>query len=402
MPVGQDSDDQCLLRAVSVAGSDRLGVAVSGGGDSMALLHLMHRAGGVIEAVTVNHGLRTEAAAEAAGVAQYCQNLNIPHTILHWSGPAATGNLMDQARRARLSLMADWARGRGIGHIVLGHTADDQAETLLMGLARKAGLEGLSGMRTVWDQHGMAWSRPLLAHGRQELRDYLRRHGVAWVDDPTNEDSSFTRVKARNVLKLLAPLGITAGTLAAVVGNLDAARQAMAWSLAREAGRIVTEREGALWITLQGLQMLPPDLQRSLMIAALRWISTADYPPREAAMQRLQQAIGAGRDATLWGCRLRILNGSVLITREPRAVSNGTPWDSRWQIVGPPGDIRALGPTGLRQIKDWRATCLPRAVLEVTPAIWAGDTLIAAPSAGFGAAATATVQPTFGSFLLSH
>ncbi len=368
----------------------------------MALLHLMHRAGHRIEAVTVNHGLRPEAAAEAASVALYCESQNIPHTTLHWSGPFPSGNLMDQARRARLSLMADWARSRGIGHIMLGHTADDQAETLLMGLARKAGLDGLSGMRPMWSQHGVAWSRPLLTQGRQALRDYLRRQGVVWVDDPTNDDDAYTRVKARRVVKALIPLGIGSAGLAATAANLDAARQALIWALGREAARIVTETAGALWIGRAGLQDLPPDMQRRLLIAALRWTSGADYAPREAALQRLQQAIAAGRDATLWGCRSRCVNDAVLIVREPRAVAGGVPWDGRWHVTGPAGDIRALGAAGLRQIKDWRACGLPRAVLEVTPAIWAADSLIAAPLAGFGPPATATVQPSFGSFLLSH
>ena len=287
----------------------------------MALLHLMHRAGHRVQAVTVNHGLRPEAAAEAASVARFCESLNIPHTTLHWSGPGPTGNLMDQARRARLSLMADWARGRGIGHIVLGHTADDQAETLLMGLARKAGLDGLSGMRAGWTQNGIAWSRPLLAHGRQALRDYLRRQGVGWVDDPTNDDDAYTRVKARRALAELGPLGITAAALAAVAEHLDSSRQALSWALASASGRIVTERAGALWIDRVGLQGLPPDLQRRLLIAAVLWISGADYAPRDAAIQRLQQAIAAGRDATLWGCRLRCVNDTALISREARAVT---------------------------------------------------------------------------------
>ncbi len=401
MPVGQDGDESLLRAVTGFDPSAKIGVAVSGGGDSMALLHLMHRAGWPIEAVTVNHGLRAEAAAEATSVARFCQSLNIPHTILHWSGPDLTGNLMDQARRARLSLMADWARGRGIEHIVLGHTADDQAETLLMGLARKAGLDGLSGMRPVWSQHGVTWSRPLLAHGRQALRAYLGSQSITWVDDPTNDDDAYTRVKARRALKPLAALGITTAALAAVVGHLESSRQALSWALATAAGGVVTERAGALRIDRHGLHDLPQDLQRRLLIAAVLWISRADYAPRDAAIQRLQQAIVAGRAATLWGCRLRCDDHAALITREPRAVVDGQPWDNRWHVTGPSGEIRALG-TGLGQIKDWRATGLPRAVLEVTPAIWTGDTVIAAPLAGFGATATATVQPTFGSFLLSH
>ena len=173
----------------------RIGIAVSGGGDSMALLHLMHRraveGGPPVAAVTVDHGLRPESAAEAAGVAAFCAARGIPHQTLRWQGPSETGNLMDQARRARLRLIAAWAQGAGgpgIGHVVLGHTADDQAESFLMNLGRAAGIDGLSGMRPAWHEQGIHWARPLLGHSRAALRDYLRRHGLPWVDDPSNDN----------------------------------------------------------------------------------------------------------------------------------------------------------------------------------------------------------------------
>ncbi len=132
---------------------------------------------------------------------------------------------MDAARRARIGLIRDWALSRGIGVVVLGHTREDVAETLLMGLARKAGIAGLLGMRAAWDERGLRVVRPLLQAGGRELRDWLRDRGIPWVDDPTNENDRFTRVRARKVLAALAPLGISAEGLAEVAGNLAQRRR---------------------------------------------------------------------------------------------------------------------------------------------------------------------------------
>ncbi|MGL4319255.1 MAG: tRNA lysidine(34) synthetase TilS, partial [Paracoccaceae bacterium] len=225
-PLDQGKDAGLLLSAQYAfppEGFNKVGVAVSGGGDSIALLHLMHRiaphAGWDVQAVTVDHALRHESAREAAGVSDYCATLGIPHSTLHWDHGVIAGNVMDAARQARKRLIGDWARGLGISHIAMGHTADDQAETFLMGLARASGLNGLSGMRRVWREHGVMWGRPVLGHSRAELRSYLRRHGIAWVDDPTNDDDSFTRIKARKALVALAPLGITVKGLTTTVNN---------------------------------------------------------------------------------------------------------------------------------------------------------------------------------------
>ena len=127
-----------------------LGVAVSGGGDSVALLCLMADWAAPREvrlaAATVDHGLRPEAAAEAAGVAALCGRLGLAHATLRWEGWDGRGNLMDAARRARRRLLADWAAEQGLAAVALAHTRDDQAETVLMRLARGAGVDGLSAM----------------------------------------------------------------------------------------------------------------------------------------------------------------------------------------------------------------------------------------------------------------
>jgi tRNA(Ile)-lysidine synthase len=370
-----------------------IGVALSGGGDSTALLHLCLAAGLRVEAVTVDHRLRPESAAEAAAVAASCGALAVPHAVLAWEHGAISGNLMDAARRARIGLIRDWALSRGIGIVVLGHTRDDVAETVLMGLARAAGLAGLSGMRAEWEDSGLRFLRPLLEAGREELRDWLRGRGIAWVEDPTNENDRFTRVKARKALVALAGLGITAERLAEVAGNLARAQEALAVQVAG-AERWIAERAGALRFDA-GFWAEPGEVQRQVVVAAVLWLSGADYAPRAAEVERLSAALRTGADATLAGCRAR----KGWLMREPRALGGpvrvGGLWDGRWRVDGPAGEVRALGEQGLRQVPDWRDTGLPREVLMVTPAVWDGDRLLAAPLAGLSADWTARLDRGF-------
>lgn len=358
-----------------------IGIALSGGGDSTALLHLALRAGFRVRAVTVDHGLRPESAAEAAAVGRDCTALGVAHEVRVWTHGEIQGNLMDAARRARMALIADWARGAGIAHVALGHTRDDQAETFLMGLARQAGIAGLSGMRRIWAEQGVTFHRPLLDAGRAELRDWLSAQGIAWIDDPTNENNRFQRVRARAVLAALAPLGITAEGLAGVAGHLAQVQAALAVQVRAAAAHLRVEA-GALQVGL-GLWEEPEEVQRQVLVAALRWLNGADYAPRAADLARFACAMRAGRAATLAG--VRFTRG--WLCREARVlgrpVAVGEVWDGRWQVTGPEGEVRSLGGEGLRQVPGWRATGLPREVLAVTPAVWRGDVLHSAPLAGW-------------------
>ncbi|WP_149141062.1 tRNA lysidine(34) synthetase TilS [Gemmobacter caeruleus] len=413
------SDDALLDRVAQAIAKARpdpaaplpLGVAVSGGGDSVALLHLLHRlpprAGLALHVVTVDHGLRPESAAEAAGVAAFCAGLGLPHVTLQWHGPAPTGNLMDQARRARATLIADWARARGLYDVALGHTADDDAESFLMNLGRAAGLEGLSGMRPQWQDQGIRWHRPLLGVTRAELRAWLRRQGIGWIDDPGNDNDRFTRVKARRALAALAPLGITVDRLADSIAHLAAAR-GVVQAATHRAADCLTESAGALSVARADWVALPAELRRRLLVAMTLWMGGGGYPPRAAQVARLDLALDQGRDATLAGLRFRPRAGRIAITREARAamgpVAPGGIWDHRWQVTGPfaPGQtIAALGASGLAQCADWRAHG-PREALIVTPAVWQGARLIAAPLARPDPLWQAQLRPDFGMFILAH
>ncbi|MDH2325262.1 tRNA lysidine(34) synthetase TilS [Cereibacter sp. SYSU M97828] len=370
-----------------------LGLAVSGGGDSMALLSLASALR--CHAVTVDHGLRAESRAEAEAVARHCAAIGIPHDILRWQWDG-TGNLQDAARRGRYALIAEWAQARGIGVVALGHTQDDVAETFLMRLARGAGLDGLSAMRGAWFDR-IDWRRPLLGISRAALRDHLTAKGIAWIEDPSNDDPRFERVRARQAMAHL-PLGLTAERLAEVAGHLsdaraalDAAMLAAARSHARiEGGDVVIDPD------------LPPEILRRLVLHAMAWVAPSDYGPRGEALLRALTA----KTATLHGCVLT--RGKTLrIAREAAATPApaGEVWDC-WRIDGlaPGQQVSALG-EDIALCPRWRESGLPRRSLLASPAVREGGRLVAAPLAGFGPGLVAQHIPppeAFHSSPLSH
>jgi tRNA(Ile)-lysidine synthase len=389
------------------AGVARVGLAVSGGGDSAALLHLAADATAArlrgqapaLSVVTVDHGLRAGSAAEAAAVGAAARALGLPHDTLHWEGWQGHGNLQAAARSARRTLIARWARERGVGAVLLAHTADDVAETFLMRLGRRAGVDGLSPMSARWEEGGILWVRPLLGARRAALRDWLATRGIGWAEDPSNEDAGFARVRARRALGCLAPLGIGTEEIAAAAAALASARAALEHHARAALAGVAAVDGGDLLIDRAGFARLPAETRRRILVHAIGWIAGPGHPPRQHALDRFEAALHDGRAATLAGVRLdparpgRVATDRARIGREARAVTDlavapGAVFDHRW-ILGaqealPGGEVRALGRAGLAQCPDRRAAGLPRATLAASPALWQGDRLIAAPLAGLG------------------
>ncbi len=388
--------------------ASKIGVAVSGGGDSMALLHLAARwaseASIHLEAVSVDHRLRPDAGRELDQVADLCQNLKLPNTRLCWQGWHGHGNLQAQARNARYRLMADWAKDRGIDRILLGHTRNDVAETFLMRLARRAGLEGLSAMQAQFTRDGIAWCRPFLDFAREDLRAYLRRHALQWSEDPSNDDPRFDRVKARQALPYLQVLGIDIDVLAGSARLLTQAKEALAHYARLEAEHAIIADRGDLIIKQS--PEIPGEIRRFLWRAALAWIGGASYAPRATALEAVMIST---QPQTLSGCFISPCPQGHRITREYHAVSQTTCatdqlWDHRWQVRGPHSDALHIGPLGeaVSELPNWRDAKLPRQSLMATPAIWHDTTLVAAPLVDPDAGWTAHIVTSFDRFLLDR
>ncbi|MBC7737742.1 MAG: tRNA lysidine(34) synthetase TilS [Candidatus Saccharibacteria bacterium] len=353
----------------------------------MAMLHLSMGLGCPLQVVTVDHGLRAEAAAEAAAVGRVCTALGVPHVVVpwHWDG---RGNLQDAARRGRRAVIADWARRNGVEVVALGHTQDDVAETFVMRLARGAGVDGLAAMSGDWVEGGIRWVRPLLTVSRAELRAYLAGLGQVWADDPSNDNDRFERVRVRKALVGLQGLGVSAARLAEVAAHLGDARAALEQAAASAFGRVAKVVGPAVRLDLQALASEAAEVQRRVLGLVLARLVVADYAPRGASVQRFLARALAGQAATLAGVRFQVTRTGAWCFREvpAAAVPAGQVWDGRWQIVGdlPEGaEVRALG-SGIALCQLWRDTGLPRASLLTSPALWVGDRLLAAPHASFG------------------
>lgn len=398
----------------------QIGVAVSGGGDSMALLTLAaawgQAEGCQVHAVTVDHGLRPEAADEAEMVARRAKELGLSHTILPWRDWDGRGNLQDAARQARRQLMARWAKDLGVRHLCLGHTLDDQAETVLMRLARGSGVDGLAGMAPAVETHDRLWLRPLLQEKRQDLREHLAAEGLTWVDDPSNEDDRFDRIKAREALALLQPLGLTAERLGQTADHMLSARWALRMACHDLAQRAAQQKAGDIVLRLDIWLAAPRELQTRLLSGALGWVSGQKYKPRFRALNDCVEQVRRGQSCTLQGCQMLVQRDELQICREWNAVKDHRSdlpgiWDHRWQVgsalANPAAGVTvaALGEAGLQSLTDWRDSGFPRASLLSSPAIWRDGRLLAAPLAEISLEWSLKLisgRDDFNQWLLSH
>ncbi|SHG87462.1 tRNA lysidine(34) synthetase TilS [Marivita hallyeonensis] len=437
-----------------------IGLAVSGGGDSMAMLALCHnwtRVYGVrLWVVTIDHGLRPESADEARMVAEECAALGWPHATVRWDWDG-TGNVMDAARRARLELINRW-RGT-LRYVLMAHTQDDVAETFLMRLSRGSGVRGLSAMAAKRDVGSSPskdleaeeyvgdipkqWEiakggpgrsgtfqivRPCLGMSRAELRHYLKTLKGRWVDDPSNENDAYLRARMRKLLPDLAEVGLDISTLSETAHRLaraDTALRARAcqvWKRIGSEGRVGSEPTGELLFDRDGFDRLERDTQMRLLADALRYTSSQTYAPREDALEALLDRILGGGGGTLHGCEVRMERDQLRVFREYNAVAGLETeltsvdgrmrlWDGRWRVtdLGQTGTrIRALGPDGWAQIAEKRGDSPPFHSARSLPSFWRDDQLVACTPLGFGNNAHTRLWPmgremfNFAAFLLSH
>lgn len=421
-----------------------IGLAVSGGGDSMAMLYLAHnwtRTYGVrLWVVTVDHGLRPESASEAELVAKECEALGWPHATVKWQWDRR-GNVQDAARNARISLFDQW---RGVvQHILVAHTQDDQAETVLMRLMRGSGVDGMAGMRQ--RRHvsphplgapeikvsggqpprgdglgGYALLRPCLEMSRDSLRHYARVLRGRWVEDPSNDDPKYDRVRLRKLLKSLAEEGITATTLAETANRMARARDGLvarlcdaARSIARSAplGQVLLDRD-----RFAGFDR---ETQMRLVAAALQYVASAEYRPRALATEALLDRVLSGAGGTLHGAEVLVDTDAIRIVRELKAVAKtrakvGELWDDQWSLeVSAESEARlltvaALKDDGWRQLPQRDAIAIPHRAALSMPALWEGATLIACPGVNFGSDVVAQrfvlgrTDAGFEAFCVSH
>jgi tRNA(Ile)-lysidine synthase len=279
----------------------RIGVAVSGGPDSLALLLLANAARpGRIEAATVDHGLRAESADEAAMVASLCARLGVPHRTLVADWPEAPeANVQAAARAMRYRLLNEWAIERELDAVATAHHADDQAETLLMRLLRGAGVGGLGGTRRRRSlSEEVLLIRPLLGWRKSELEALAADAGLSPVDDPSNRDPRHDRSRIRQLLD--SADWLDPARLAASASAIRDADEAIDWALAplieshirRDGGAVVVEAAD-----------LPRELKRRLLLAGFAELGAP--APRGPELMRAMEALEADETVSLSGLKLQ-------------------------------------------------------------------------------------------------
>jgi tRNA(Ile)-lysidine synthase len=302
-----------------------IAAAVSGGADSMALVLLLDRwaraRGGRAIALTVDHRLRPEAAAEARQVGAWLAARGIAQRSLTWEhgGAGPRSALQAKARRARYRLLAGWCRRRGVLHLALAHHAGDQAETVLMRLARGAGIDGLAGMSASLAREGVRLIRPLLLIDPRRLRASLVAAGQEWLEDPSNRDERFERVRWRRLV--LPEQRVPIALAAAEIGRERRRREHDLADLLCHARLGST---GDLDLPLDRLLAVPPALALAALARCLVAVGGETYPPRRDSLERLLGNLGRGGPArTLGGCRIAVRGGRLRVIPENRAAPAG-------------------------------------------------------------------------------
>jgi tRNA(Ile)-lysidine synthase len=287
-----------------------LAVAVSGGRDSLALALLAQdwatARQGRVRALIVNHRLRPESGAEAAITVERLQRFGIAGEILDWTGEKPASRLQQIAREARYRLLLEACRRHGIPHLLVAHHADDQSETIAMRMARQSGPDGLAGMAALVEHRDARLLRPLLAVPRERLTATLQARGMGWIEDPSNADRRFERVRVRQ-----DGAGCPVG--AAGQGAGRACRDGNLGDLALSA--IEVEPDGEIALDHDLVSSLDREDTVRLLSRTVQSVAERDYPPRrerlERAAARLSQGAGRGKsgksqDFTLSGCRLML------------------------------------------------------------------------------------------------
>lgn len=404
-PITRDEADALLAPLLRFR---RVALAVSGGPDSLALLHLVaawraaRSDGPEFVVLTVDHGLRAASCDEALRVSRAAEAAGLPHATLVWEHGAVDEGLQARARAARYDLMAAYAHAHDIPALVTAHHLDDQAETFLMRLMRGSGLDGLAAIPEEGSWAGLTLLRPLLDVPKARFVATLEAAGMDYVTDPSNIDPRFERGRLRRAMETLDGLGLTADAIALSAKRLRRARAAL--DAAADAfldSNAQTSVTGYASLDAAALDTLSEEISLRVLSRLLTIIGGGLEPVRLAKLEALHAALKGVRNRahTLGRCRIAPKAGRLFIFREMRK-KDGLPelklrpgertvWDNRFAIElaaaeTAPIIVRALGEEGVRALKEREAmpASLPRPAAQALPACWRGTRLLCLPDFG--------------------
>ncbi len=402
-PVVATSFDESFER-LALSGRKCVVVALSGGSDSTALLYLFKRFAEYrypslkIVAVTVDHGLRAGSAEESLRAGAIAHRLGVAHVVKRWDGEKPASGVMQAAREARHRLLAEAADEAGTDLVLVAHTLDDQAETVAMRGARGQG-RGQSGMAVATLHDWRVWfARALLGAARQDLRAVLTQAGIEWIDDPSNENMRFERVRVRAAQN-------DAGRAAIAAEALEAGE----WRI-RLGERAASLIERFATMPAPGLVRLDPsmltDIDREAAIYALRiLLSTAGgsehLPDAERAAALIAEMARGSCRATLAGAVADSRKGGIYLHRENRNLPTAGPcraglWDRRFRLQGEASAALTVAPAGdaLDVVSQGDVpTSLLRAAAAGLPGLWSGTDFLGPVDGRHGVRCDPAVAP---------
>ena len=416
-------------------------VAVSGGADSTALMHLvadwaksgektaaqwaaLAQAGcAPVLVITVDHGLRPESAEEAAWVGQVAGRLGLQHVVLPWTGPKPRTAIQEAARAARYALICEHIGREPLSEprqVLLAHHLDDQAETVLMRLARGSGIDGLSGMREVeprtWlhlahpvEERIILLRRPLLSVPKVRLEATLDAAGAQWLQDPSNTDVRFERVRLRAAARERDKLGLGADKLALTARRLASARSALEAGQ-QQLARAAVDLHGGAWASIDAgrLAEAPPELALRLLRSVIGAFGGQPEPPGRSQVEDLLERLRSPAATALTLGGAAIVTARKLATSRPRQApvvaiyrepgrrklphailrpGEGLFWDRRFYLSlavahSEPVRVEPLGQAGYARLKrtfpSLAGLSLPAAAAATLPSFWEDGRLIAA------------------------
>ena len=387
-----------------LTGFSRVAVAVSGGSDSMALLllalhwkQMLHGPREVV-ALTVDHGLRQESAAEAEQVATWCAERGVAHVVLPWRGEKPTSGIQAKARVARYDLLAAWCRANQFPALLTGHTADDQAETVLMRQMRTSSDRSLAGIWPENEWHGTKLLRPLLVVRRESLRAFLRAEEQPWLEDPSNENQLFERVRVRQALQDEDVLPLAAEAEAAQQRVMQLDSRARDW-ISRQ---VHVDDYAVLRMSRALLAMEAADVQLAVISWSIAAAGAGDGLERGLA-EAIVQWLAAGRESrrSVHGAVVSARRHVVEVMREPGRIrdrfacvgeTGQLVFDSRFAVVAP-ADAQ-VGPMGVKPLLK-RPKDVPGLAFSALPVVRLADGTLICPVKNIVKGVSATLCERF-------
>lgn len=312
------------LLGVDFSTQKNIAVAVSGGGDSIALAYLLSQwatgTGIKIHALTVDHGLRPESAAEAKTVSKILKPFGITHKILKWDGVKPKTKIQEAARDARYKLMADYCAAKKITRLCVAHHGQDQMETILFRMAKGTGLDGLTGIRpiTLLD-NGLTLLRPLLPVSHNDLLETLKANDISWIEDPSNKNDKYARVRIRNIIDVLEKEGLSPDRISSLSSRITDSIKLIDYLIDKEYETMTLYKDTKrIEINYICFYNLPNEGKTRILKAIITDLNpTKKYPARLEDIERLTQKMGDNfKASTLGGCIFRRKKGVLTITLE--------------------------------------------------------------------------------------